>query len=331
MIFFSLSEITWMLLAAIALDWWIGDPKWLKHPVSVIGAAIRLLERLLLKPSYMTATPVHHKVAGILLLALMVTASLMTMWLILLVASLIHPWLTYLLSVWFISTTMACKGLKDAAMAVHLSLAHQNLVQARHSVSMIVGRDTERLDEREIVRATVETVAENTVDAFVSPIVYAFIGAAPFAMCYRTVNTLDSMVGYKNEKYIHFGWASARFDDLLNYLPARCCGLLLALAALILYGPRSGKQSLKAVRAFAHLHPSPNSGIPESAVAGALYIQLGGTNVYGTTVSERAKMGWAHQTLEMKHIRQTIRLLYVVSYLVAGGLLCLLFWQLFNF
>jgi adenosylcobinamide-phosphate synthase len=247
------------------------------------------------------------------------------MWLVLWLAGQIHPWVGYAVNIWFISTTIAVKGLKDAAMQVYRPLAAGLIEQARTCVGYIVGRETSQLDEPEITRAAVETVAENTVDAIVSPIVYALLGAAPLAILYRAANTLDSMVGYKNDKYMFFGWASARWDDVMNWVPARLTGCLLVCAATL----RKGCSPVRAVRSitrFAGLHPSPNGGIPESAVAGALGIELGGLNVYHGRISERARMGWPLRERRREDIIVTIDLMYIVSYLIAGGLLCAVCW-----
>jgi adenosylcobinamide-phosphate synthase len=192
-------------------------------------------------------------------------------------------------------------------------------------VGYIVGRTTSELEEPEITRATVETVAENMVDAVVSPLFFALLGGAPLAMLYRAANTLDSMVGYRSDKYIYFGWASARWDDVMNWLPARLTGCLLVAAAVCRRGC-SGLRAARSIRQFARLHPSPNSGIPESAVAGALGIELGGVNVYHGRTSERARMGWALRERGKADIIRTVELLYTVSFLIVGGLLCALCW-----
>jgi adenosylcobinamide-phosphate synthase len=329
MIFFTLEEILVMLIIAIVIDWWIGDPKWLIHPVILIGRWIRFVESCLRQRVF--ARKLGELVAGTLLLLFTCMLCLAIMLGILYLASLIHPWACYILNTWFISTTIACKGLKQAAMEVLEPLRQAELVRAKVVVSYIVSRDTEHMNQQEVVRATVETVSENTVDAFVSPLIYAVIGGAPLAMMYRAVNTLDSMVGYKNDKYRYFGKASARFDDVLNFIPARITGVLLAVAAWILFGYDAFLRAIRAIIKFAHLHPSPNSGIPESAVAGALHIQLGGINNYGNVTSDRARLGWPVLSLAPLHIEQAIHMLYMLSYLVVGGFLCLLCLLLFSF
>ncbi|MOA00080.1 cobalamin biosynthesis protein [compost metagenome] len=211
-------------------------------------------------------------------------------------------------------------------MLVYKPLIEGRLDEARKYVGYIVGRDTEHLDSSEASRAAVETVAENTVDAFVSPLLFALLGGAPLAMLYRAVNTLDSMVGYRNEKYESFGWFSARTDDWFNYIPARLTGLLLAFAAIFMPG-MSAFRSMRAIFVFAHRHPSPNSGIPESAVAGALGIELGGMNQYFGVASERARMGWPLRAMQPGDILSTVRLLYGVSVILFMGVLLVWFFM----
>lgn len=320
MLFFSVQETLWMVLAAIVLDLLIGDPnwRWYTHPVIWIGRAIGALEKLLLRQEADSAAVKRCK--GLLLAAVTVSGAFGVIGLAVWAASAIHPYFGYAVNVWFISTTIAVKGLREAAMAVYMPLREERLEDARKYVGYIVGRDTTHLDEPEITRATVETVAENIVDAVISPIGYALLGGAPLAMLYRASNTLDSMVGYKNDRYLDFGWASARWDDVLNWIPARITGLLLVLAAAVTPGLHAVR-SLGAIRRFARLHPSPNSGIPESAVAGALGIELGGVNVYHGRASERARMGWPLREREREDIKRTVKLMYTVSFTVAGGLL----------
>ncbi|MCC3376895.1 adenosylcobinamide-phosphate synthase CbiB [Cohnella sp. REN36] len=317
MIFFSVQEILLAGVLAIATDWLVGDPRWLPHPVVWIGKLISRLERVLRRPGESRAA---SRTKGILLTVAVTAASGVLCWGACAVAAWMHPWLGIAANAWFISTTLAVRGLKEAAMAVYRPLIRGDLSEAREKVGWIVGRDTEHLDEPEVARAAVETVAENTVDAFVAPLAFALLGGAPLAMLYRAANTLDSMVGYRNERYRDFGWASARFDDVLNYLPARATGVLLTIVAAALR-PASASRAWRAVRTFARLHPSPNSGIPESAVAGALGIELGGTNRYGGIVSERARLGWPLRAIAPGDIRLAVRLLYGVSYILAGGLI----------
>ncbi|TVY07680.1 adenosylcobinamide-phosphate synthase CbiB [Paenibacillus cremeus] len=326
MLLYGVQETLWMVLAAIIVDWIVGDPswRWLTHPVIWIGRWITSLEKALLGSR--GASDQRKQQLGVLLTLVTVCAAFGCTWLIVWLAGAIHLWLGYAVNVWFISTTMAVKGLKEAAVAVYRPLEEGRMDEARKYVGYIVGRETSHLDEAEVTRAAVETVAENIVDAVVSPICYALLGGAPLAMLYRASNTLDSMVGYKNDKYLYFGWASARWDDVLNWLPARLTGLLLGAVAWATPG-LSAARSFAAVRRFAHLHPSPNSGIPESAVAGALGIELGGVNVYHGRVSERARMGWPLRERGREDIVKTVRMMYAVSFLIAGGLLLCALWM----
>jgi adenosylcobinamide-phosphate synthase len=329
MLFYSLQEIALMLIAAIIIDWLIGDPKWPTHPVIYISRFTRWLEKLLQSSESSSIISDSNKnrsdrLRGIFLCFWTIGFCFGLMWVILEICNFIHPWLGYAVNTWFISTTIAIKGLKDAGLLVYRALEKANLIEARTYVGYIVGRDTSDLNEPELVRATVETIAENIVDAVVSPLLYALLGGAPLAMLFRASNTLDSMVGYKNETYLHFGWASARWDDLLNWIPARITGVLLVISTLI-DSRMATIQSWKSIRVFAHLHPSPNSGIPESAVAGALGIELGGQNFYGGIPSDRARMGWPLKVLSSADILSAIKLLFRVSYISVGGLVCMLF------
>lgn len=319
MMLYSFKELLMIAAAALVIDWAIGDPKWPTHPVIWIGRLIRLLEKRL-APERFAGSPAVGRLLGsaLTLITLLVSSGLM--WLIVWAADALHVWLGYAVSAWFVSTTIAVKGLREAAMLVYNPLREGNLEDARKYAGYIVGRDTTGLDEREASRAAVETVAENTVDALVSPLLFALAGGAPFAMLYRAANTLDSMVGYRNDRYKYFGWCSARTDDALNYLPARLTGVMLTIMAAFTPGLK-GIRAAKAVLAFAGRHPSPNSGIPESAVAGALGVELGGTNVYFGVPSERARMGWPLRPLVPFDIVRTVRLLYGVSFILFAAVI----------
>ncbi|OMF44966.1 adenosylcobinamide-phosphate synthase CbiB [Paenibacillus peoriae] len=309
--------VSLIILAAYLLDRLIGDPRWLPHPVIGMGHAISALEKLIRRQ---VRSDRGLKRAGILLPLIVAGGSFTLAWALLHLLAWIHPWLSIGVEMVLIATTIASKGLKDAGMAVYRALQADDLAAARRELGMIVGRDTQQLDEPEIVRGTVETVAENIVDAIISPLFYALIGGAPLALAYRAVNTLDSMVGYKNEKYLNLGWASARLDDVANYIPARLTAAMLVVAAWMY--KRDAARSWRTVKRDARLHPSPNSGFPESAVAGALGIRLGGYNVYHGVRSFRSYMGDWIRPLESKDIRHTIQLMFAVSSMFVG--LCLL-------
>jgi adenosylcobinamide-phosphate synthase len=216
---------------AYLLDLALGDPRWLPHPVVFIGKAIVFLERLL---RLAVKSPALLRAAGALTAFVIVGGSWLFTFFLLQWSSSLNQWLGKALSIWLIYTTLAARGLAGAAKEVYSALVKGDLAEARRKVGWIVGRDTDKMDDRSVTRATVETVAENIVDGIISPMFYALIGGAPLAMAYRAVNTLDSMLGYKNERYIDFGRASARLDDLANYIPARLTGLLLLAAAFLL-------------------------------------------------------------------------------------------------
>jgi adenosylcobinamide-phosphate synthase len=210
-----------------------------------------------------------------------------------------------------ISTTIATKGLVDAGKQIYRALQVKDLDQARTALSMVVGRDTKELDSSEVVRGGVETLAENIVDAITSPLFYAAIGGAPLAMAYRAINTLDSMVGYKNETYLHLGWASARLDDLANWLPARLTILPMFIALALC--KLDARQGWRTYLQDAHYHPSPNSGIPEAMMAGGLHIELGGINYYQGQISERARMGTPLEKRKPEHLAKAMNVVIWTS------------------
>ena len=220
----------------------------------------------------------------------------------------IHPLLGFAAELLLASLTLAAKSLKTESMKVYAELQKGDLEGARHAVSMIVGRDTQVLDQTGVTKAAVETVAENTSDGVIAPMLYMAIGGAPLAMCYKAVNTLDSMVGYKNERYIDFGRASAKLDDLVNWIPARISGLLMVLSALL-----NGLDGRGAWRIFLrdrHNHASPNSAQTEAACAGALQVQLAGNAYYFGKLYEKPTIGDPIRPVEAQDIVRANRLLY---------------------
>lgn len=300
----------YMMSLAVLADLFIGDPKTKLHPVVLIGMLIGWLEKILLRQS---DTPAQKKRKGMVLVCavLMIIYSISVLIAVLLLS--LGPWWFFGGSIFFLVFTIAPRSLAEAGIEIRECLQAGDMGKARTRVSWVVGRDTDRMDEAEVTRATVETIAENIVDGVISPLFYFFLGGFPMAMMYRAVNTMDSMIAYKNEKYIDFGYAAAKLDDVFNYIPARITALLLiASAAILRY---DWKKSAEIVRRDADKHPSPNGGYPESAVAGALHIRLGGMNYYGGEEHFRAYMGDVQEVLAGKHIDQTIRLLYVATIL----------------
>ena len=293
---------------AFLLDLLVGDPRWIPHPAVMIGKAIALMENLSRRIS---RNPAALIITGLITVIVIVGGSWWLTWFMLRWAYAFSFWAGTALTVWLISTTIAARGLSSAASEIYGLLQKGDIDEARRKVGLIVGRDTVNMEPRCVVRATVETVSESIVDGVVAPLFYAFIGGAPLAMAYRAANTLDSMLGYRNERYINYGKASARFDDLVNYIPARLAGVFLLAASWIL-GMRS-REALEAVLSDASGHPSPNSGIPESAVAGALGVRLGGLNYYDGCASFRAYMGKDLSPLEPLHINQAVKLMFLSS------------------
>lgn len=286
---------------AVFIDRIIGDPKWLPHPVVGIGKLISSLEKRLNKGDF-------KKQKGILCLAIVLAIVFITVLVVTYFAYQVHLVVGILIEGLLISITIAGKSLEQAAQDVAEPLKQGDLPMARKKLGWIVGRDTDQLEEPEIVRGTVETVAENTTDGITSPLFYALIGGAPLAFLYRAVNTCDSMVGYKNNRYAQFGWASAKIDDVLNWIPSRLTGLLM----LVSYRPvQPRNRCFTILFRDAKKHPSPNSGWGEAAVAALLGVQLGGLNTYKGVVSNRAKMGEPHKQLETNHIYESIKIMKV--------------------
>jgi len=313
---------TYLPLLAVFMDRLIGDPRSSIHPVVMIGNLIAFLEKRLLNIQY---SSLLKKLAGALLVILVLGITYGVVWWIMQLLATIHPWAQFIGGALLLSFTIAPDSLAKAGHEIHQYLLTGDLTQARSKVGWIVGRDTDQLTVAEVTRGTVETIAENIVDGIISPLFYFVIGGVPLAFLYRAVNTLDSMVGYKNDKYKDFGMVAARVDDVFNYIPARLTGILLFLAAVILrfcvYGV------VTAIWRDAAKHPSPNSGFAEAGVAGALGIRLGGLNYYGGVASQRAYMGVALTQLAPIHIKQTIQMMYAATILFVIAITIFLWYQ----
>lgn len=303
---------TYLPLLAVVLDYAIGDPRSRVHPVVIIGNLIAFLEGKLLK---LQDSRRLKNLAGLLLVILVLGLTYGFVWWIMELLTRIHPWAHFIGGALLLSFTISPDSLAKAGHEIHHYLVIGDVAEARRKVSWIVGRDTEELTVAEVTRGTVETIAENIVDGIISPLFYFVIGGVPLAFLYRAVNTLDSMVGYKNDKYQDFGMVAARVDDVFNYIPARLTGILLVFAATILRYNVYG--TLTAIWRDASKHPSPNSGFAEAGVAGALGIRLGGLNYYGGIASKRAYMGEAFTELAPIHIKQTIQMMYIATILFA--------------
>ena len=290
-----------------ALDLIIGDPYSFPHPVRYIGKLISIVEKQIRK---ITSSDKGLKIAGFFLWFIVVGATFGITTLVLQLFKL-NKLAYFIVNTILIYTTLATKCLKDESVKIYKVLKTGDLEKSRIQLSYIVGRDTTNLNEKEIVRATVETVAENTVDVIIAPLFYGFIGGAPLAMAYKAVNTLDSTVGYKNDKYYYLGFASAKIDDIANYIPARLGVILLPLGSL--FTGFNFKDALKIGIRDRKNHKSPNCAFSEGAVAGALGIQLGGTNVYFGKEVYKPTIGDKTREIEIEDIVRTNKIMYSSS------------------
>lgn len=294
------------LLCGLAADVALGDPRWLPHPVVGIGRVASWMEKL------WRASGLPLRVAGVGAWIGVVGTTCLAVY-----ASLrVSPYV----GIYWVYSLLALRSLDQHAMAVVRELRAGDLGAARVAVGRIVGRDTAELDEQEVMRAAVETVAENMSDGVIAPLFWLAVGG-PVAMAgYKAVNTLDSMFGYRNERYREFGWCSARMDDVANWIPARVTAVLIWMVALVWPGMRFAA-SVRATWRDASRQPSPNSGYPEAAAAGALGVRLGGVNTYGGVRSEKAFLGDFVRVLDWRVYGPMRVLLYGGTLLFAGGLL----------
>jgi len=309
------------VLAAYLLDLVLGDPPSFPHPVKGIGWIIKKLEgpfRAIIK---------NERMAG----AFFSCTIIILIWFITFVvtqaAYLLNNYLGIVISIIIIYTSLSVKDLGMESLDVFKALKNGNLDEARAFLSKIVGRDTANLEEREIIRASVETVAENIVDGIVSPLFYAFLGGAALAMAYKTINTLDSMIGYKNKRYINFGWAAAKIDDIANFVPARLSVIFLTIASWI--NGYDAAKILSIIMRDGRKNPSPNSGIPEAAIAGALGVRLGGLNYYNSTAVQKPHIGDDINPLDKSHIKEAVKIAYITSglFIITGAVLFWLIWK----
>ena len=294
-------------IAGMVLDAIFGDPVWLYHPVRIIGNWISILEKWL--RVFCKNDEKKERIAGCVLWFGVVIASVGIPWGLLYLAGKVSFWLQFALETFWCYQLLAGKCLKDESRKVYVRLVNHNLEGARHAVSMIVGRDTGNLSEAGVTKAAVETVAENTSDGVIAPLIFMLIGGAPLGFFYKAVNTMDSMVGYKNEKYLHFGRAAAKLDDVMNFFPARISALLMVGTAFISGKSYNGKQAWRIWRRDNRKHASPNSAQTESVCAGALGIQLAGDASYFGKVVKKPYIGDPTRAVEPEDIRRTNRLM----------------------
>jgi len=312
--------VTLKVLATCGLDAAIGDPRWFPHPVRLMGMLAHWYERGVLPWAQSRAS--QYLMGAVLAVGLPALCYAGSEW-ILLTLSEFNEWAGHIGWIVLGYTTLAARDLADHANRVYRALDEGALEKARIAVSYIVGRDSAHLSEPEVIRATIETVAESTSDGVVAPLFYLAIGGPALALAYKAVNTLDSMIGHRTEKYQYFGWAAARCDDVLNWVPARLSGVCLVLAAGLLHG--TGTQAWSIFLRDGGKHPSPNSGRPEAAMAGALHVQLGGSNSYNGLQVTRPLIGDPIQSLTRTHISQAIQLMAAAS-LIAVGIMVAMLW-----
>lgn len=300
-----------ILATALLLDLILGDPRWLPHPVVIIGRLINVLDNVL---NRMTS---HKRIAGVLLLLLTAGSAGSAAWLLIRSSYHLHPLAGFLASAGISYTCLATRSLHRESALVADALAAGNIAEARRWLSYIVGRDTDSLDETEIWRALIETVAENTSDGIIAPLFWLTLAGPVGGMVYKAVSTLDSMVGYRNERYLQFGWASARMDDLLNFIPARLTALLMILTSPL--AGLSPKGALTITLRDRLKHPSPNSGHPEAAAAGALGVRLGGSASYKGIPSWKEYIGSPLAPLDERAYRGMLTLMYLTTLLMAAA------------
>ena len=302
------------LLFAFLLDLIAGDPERFPHPVRWMGRLITAAEGRIRKA--MPATERGERLGGVLLWVAVVGAVYGVTLGVLYLSYKLSPTLTLVISVYLVWTCLSVKSLGDEAMGVAGALG-QGIEEGRERLKRIVGRDTSGLKEEEVLRATVETVAENSSDGVIAPLFFLALGGPALMMAYKAVNTLDSMVGYKNGSYAHFGWFSARADDAANFIPARLTGALIVSASFIL-GYNWMKSAAILLR-DGRKHPSPNSGVPEAAMAGALGLQLGGAASYGGGVSAKPLIGDLLCRFDGAMVASSVKVMRTAAVLMAGA------------
>ena len=298
-------------IIAFLIDTIIGDPRTKYHPVVLMGKLIALLEHC-----FYRADDSDNKkfVMGIMLVIITLLISYEVAAAIMMLSYQIpFSWGSAAVGGLLLSFTISPNSLAKAGKGIYALLIMGELTEAREKVGWIVGRDTNDLDDAEIARATIETIAENTVDGIIAPLFFFVLGGVPLAVLYRAANTMDSMIGYKNEKYLYFGRGASKFDYVLNYIPARITAMLFLFSALIL--GFDYRNAYRIMQRDAAKHPSPNGGYAEATMAGALHIRLGGMNSYFGRKSFRAYMGDAMVLIVPQHIMAATRMMYTATVL----------------
>ncbi|MEI3176629.1 MAG: adenosylcobinamide-phosphate synthase CbiB [Lachnospiraceae bacterium] len=320
-----MKTIVFALGIGFVLDALFGDPHWLPHPVVLIGKWISFLEKQLRR--LFPKTPGGERAGGTVLVLLVLLASAAVPWGILWLAGLVHPYLRFAVECFMCYQILAARSLKTESMRVYRKLQEGNLEESRKAVSWIVGRDTENLTMEGVSKAAVETVAENTSDGVIAPMLYLALGGPVLGFFYKAVNTMDSMIAYKNDRYLYFGRTAAYLDDVFNYIPARLSGLFMILASAIL--GFDGKNAWRIFKRDRYNHASPNSAQTEAVCAGALDVQLAGDAWYFGVLHKKKTIGDPIRQVEPEDIRRANRLMYgtaVIGLILFSGLSFLLYW-----
>lgn len=297
------------IVCGFILDLLFGDPLWLPHPICLIGNLIGFLEKKLRKIAGDDSS--NLLVTGFCLVVIVLTFSFVVPYYILALAKTVSPWLAFAIEVLMFYQIFAIKSLKQESEKVYDKLVHSTIEQARLQLSWIVGRDTAELSKEEVAKGTIETIAENTADGVIAPMFFMIIGGAPLAFLYKGINTMDSMVGYKNDDFLYFGRCAARLDDVANFIPARISAVLMIMASALL--KFDYKNAIKIFLRDRYKHLSPNSAQTESVVAGALGISLGGGHYYFGKFVPKEVMGDNINKVSFEDIKKTNKIMYVSS------------------
>ncbi len=324
------------------LDLIVGDPHWLYHPVRIIGALIALLEKLFLRDKKNevpndtntennNSKDNNKKIAlGLLTVIIVLGLTFVVCAFIVIGAYFINIYLGLIVEVIMTYFILATKSLRVESMKVYKALNNGTIDDARKAVSMIVGRDTESLSEEGVIKAAVETVAENTSDGVIAPMLFTCIGGPILGFAYKAVNTMDSMMGYKNDRYLYFGRAAAKLDDIVNFLPARISAILMILSSLLGGKNYSFKNAIKIFKRDRYNHSSPNSAQTESVCAGALRVRLAGDAYYYGKLVSKPYIGDDNRSIERDDIKRICRLMYITAFIcmVICTLILLVIWEI---
>lgn len=300
-----------LLICCYITDLILGDPEWFPHPVRGIGKLISLLDKRLNGKGSLWL----ERIKGAILTFVVVGVAICLAYLLVRLSRKLNPFLGNLTWVYLGYASLSIKDLRVKAKMILKEVKKDSIVEARKQLSKIVGRDTQNLTKNRIIAAATESIAENTNDGIVAPLFYLILGGPVLAIAYKSINTLDSMVGYKDEKYLHFGWFPAKLDDIANFIPARISGFLISISSLI-SGRMGFKEPFKTMLRDGQKHPSPNSGLSEAAMAGALGIRLGGTSSYNGKVSTKPYIGEGRRNMQPSLITEALTISFISSILM---------------